>query len=58
MCRKIERREKEKRGEKEEEERKKGEKISCECKSFITKGENSDFGLGKSTRRLILVSSL
>ena len=58
MCRKIERREQENRGEKEEEERKKGEKIFCERKSFITKRKNSDFGLEKSTRRLILVSSL
>ena len=47
-----------KREEKKEEERKKSENISCECKFFITKGENSDFGLGKQARRLILVSFL
>ena len=52
MCRKIERREK------EEEEREKSEKISCECKFFITKRENSDFGLGKQARGPILVSFL
>ena len=54
-CRKFE---EEKRREKEEEERKKSENISCECKFFITKRENSDFGLGKQARGPILVSFL
>ena len=45
-CRKFERREEEKRREKEEKEKKKSENISCECELFITKRENSDFGLG------------
>ena len=39
-CRKFERREE------EEKEKKKSESISCECEFFITKRENSDFGLG------------
>ena len=45
VCRKFER-----------ERREEGERILCECKSFITKREISDFGIGKQTSRLILVS--
>ena len=47
-----EKEEKRERGRREEEER----KFVYENKSFITKREISEFGLGKPARRLILVS--
>ena len=63
----MERREKAKCVEKLREERKRREERkkkeqegenSCECKFFITKRENSDFGLGRQARGPILVSFL
>ena len=57
----MERRKKRKGAEKLREERKRKEEKgenSCECKFFITKRENSDFGLGKQARGPILVSFL
>ena len=63
----MERREKRKGAEKLREERKRREERkkkeqeganSCECKFFITKRENSYFGLGKHVRTSILVSFL
>ena len=52
VCREL--REKEER--KERGRREKEERILCECKSFITTREISDFGIWKQARRLILVS--